>query len=237
MKIAKTVWVFAKAKPGLEQAVAYLRAHFKSVRLFRGEINEPFPLQAGEPGPDICISYISPWIIPESVLASTREFALNFHPGPPEYPGIGCTNFAIYDGAESYGVTCHHMETRVDSGKIVKVKRFPVQEDESVYSLTQKCYQAILEVFLDVMNFYLANHTVPVSDEKWARKPFTRKNLNDLCRLSFTLSPREIQRRIRATTYPDKPGACLSWDGRDIAVATYRDFEMLREKIQPLHLT
>ena len=45
-----------------------------------------------------------------------------------------------------------------------------------------------------------------MSDLKWERKPYTRKELNDLCKLSKKMSDEEITKRVKATTFPGKPG-------------------------------
>lgn len=83
------------------------------------------------------ISYLCPWILPEHLLERAKVASVNFHPGPPEYPGIGCTNFAIYNQEVIFGMTCHHMATRVDTGKIVAVRRFPLFPTDTVLSLTE----------------------------------------------------------------------------------------------------
>ena len=80
------------------------------------------------------MSYLARWIVPAPLLARA-VLALNFHPGPPEYPGYGCNNFAIYEGAREYGVTCHHMAPRVDTGAIVEVLRFPVLDSDNAGTL------------------------------------------------------------------------------------------------------
>ena len=42
---------------------------------------------------------------------------------------------------------------------------------------------------------------LPESNEDWKRKPFLRKELDDLCRLTPSMSHEEIQRRLKATHY------------------------------------
>ena len=69
------------------------------------------------------ISYLCPLLIPSNVLKKAKILALNFHPGPPEYPGIGCTNYAIYNEDSNYGATCHIMSEKIDDGEILEVKR------------------------------------------------------------------------------------------------------------------
>ncbi|MFW8746219.1 formyltransferase family protein, partial [Mesorhizobium japonicum] len=81
------------------------------------------------------------WIYPAQLLSNASFAAINFHPGSPDYPGTGCTNFAVYEGAKEYGITCHHMKAGVDSGDIIAVKRFSINEDDTVYGITQHCYK------------------------------------------------------------------------------------------------
>src|SRR5258708_40352093 len=85
--------------------------------VIRGERGDPFPPQLADWSGDYLISFLSPWVMPPSLLARTSRAAINFHPGSPDYPGFACYSFALYDMAQTYGVTCHHMDERVDSGR------------------------------------------------------------------------------------------------------------------------
>jgi methionyl-tRNA formyltransferase len=183
------------------QAAAFVSAHYPSAKIVYGTRQQPFPNELYEWEGDIIISYLSQWIIPAAVLQRAGMAALNFHPGPPEYPGIGCTNFAIYDRADEFGVTCHHMAPKVDTGGIVSVKRFPVYEEDTVYTLTQRCYSQIISMFYDIFYRIMDNETLPAAAETWKRKPYLRKELNEICRLTPEMSLEEIERRIKSTTY------------------------------------
>ena len=169
------------------------------------------------------ISYLSQWIIPGKVLEKASMAALNFHPGTPEYPGIGCTNFAIYNNADEFGVTCHHMAAKVDTGNIVAVRRFPVYEEDTVYAITQRCYNAILNLFYEIFYIVMNGENIPASDETWMRRPYLRKELNELCKLTPEMDLAEIERRIKATTYL-QPWAYLEV-GEEIFKLTVEDIE------------
>lgn len=147
------------------------------------------------------------------MLESTGIAAINWHPGTPQYPGIGCTNFAIYNGESEFGITCHHMLAQVDAGNIIEVKRFPVKENDTVYSLTQKCYSLILPSFYRIVEKIFAHDPMPVSEEKWTRKPFTRKELDALTRITEDMEEEEIEKRIKATTF-DRPWAFVEVKGK-----------------------
>ena len=203
------VVLFAKERPGLNNAIAFLKIITSELIIYKGKVGDSFPEESIYYKPDLTISYISPWILPIDLLKATRKWAINFHPGPPEYPGIGCTNFAIYEEAYEFGVTAHVMEEKVDSGRIINVKRFPIQKRDTVYSLTQRCYDYILVQFYEVLNYIFKNNSLPKCNENWGRKPFTRRQFNNLCRITNDMTNEEIKRRIRAVTYPGMPGAYI----------------------------
>jgi methionyl-tRNA formyltransferase len=183
------------------QAADFVLTHYPAAEIIFSERQQPFPEELHSWTGDLIISYLSQWIIPEMLLEKASMAALNFHPGPPEYPGIGCTNFAIYDNVDEFGVTCHHMAARVDTGKIIRVKRFPVYETDTVYSITQQCYSDILNLFHEIFSLVIDGKNIPVSNEEWKRKPYLRKELDDLCRLTPDMDIDEIERRIKATHY------------------------------------
>jgi methionyl-tRNA formyltransferase len=163
--------------------------------------------------PDILISYLSPWIIKADILAKTGLFNVNFHPGPPEYPGIGCFNFAIYDAAPVYGVTAHIMEEKVDTGRIIAVKRFRIARSDSVHAVAGKSYEHMKKMFIEVMDHIIAKRTLPDCRETWRHKPYLRKDLEALCEIKPGMTAEEIKRRVKATTYPHMPGAYVDLKG------------------------
>lgn len=204
------VTLFTKAdKPTVKKTIGYLKKHFNNVTIYQGKIGSPLPEDAFNGSPDILISYLSAWVIPREVLKRTKLWNINFHPAPPEYPGIGCFNLAIYNRERTYGVTAHLMCEKVDRGKIVAIKRFPLLETDSVYSLSLKCYEYMFSLFTEVMDLILRENKLPDCNEVWKRRPFTRKELEELCKISPNMSKEEIERRIKATTYPNMPGAYI----------------------------
>lgn len=196
-----------KNKPTVKKVIEYLRTHSDDFALYEGIRGDTFPQETDSFSPDILISYISPWIIPKEVLDKTRLSNINFHPGPPDYPGIGCFNFAIYNNERNYGVTAHLMEEKVDRGRIIGIKKFHLSESDSVYSLSVKSYEHMLSLFYEVMDFVIKNKAFPICNETWKVKPYTRKELEDLCKIQPTMQKEEIERRIKATTYPHMPCA------------------------------
>src|SRR5262249_3704768 len=147
---------------------------------------------------DLIVSYLARWIVPGPLLARAA-IAINFHPGSPEYPGYGCNNFAIYEGAAQYGVTCHHMAPRVDTGAIVTVKRFPVLPEDDAGTLLARAYDYQLVRFYEIAARIVRGEELPRAAETWTRKPFTREQFGELGRITPDMSQDEIARRTRAT--------------------------------------
>lgn len=187
--------------PRCERAVDFCRRSFGQLEIERGGWKEPLPQSVERFDGDVLLSYMSRWVVPGRVLERVKQAALNFHPAPPEYPGVGCNNFALYDNASEYGVTCHHMAAKVDAGPIIEVRRFPVFRSDDVASLLDRTYDYLLVTFYDIVTMVAAGKPLPTSPERWQREPFRRDELNELCEIRADMPPEEVQRRIRATTF------------------------------------
>jgi methionyl-tRNA formyltransferase len=196
-----------KGDTNTEVAAKYTKQIFPDAIIYLGSRGDNFPTEetASWSG-DYILSYLSPWIIPKSLLDKATKGAINWHPGSPEYPGIGCTNFAIYNGAKEFGSTCHFMNPKVDTGQIIEVARFSILKDDTVFSITQKCYAHILSSYYSIIEKIANDEEIVACDEKWQRVPYTRKELDALCVITQDMDSAEIDRRVKATTY-DRPWA------------------------------
>lgn len=197
----KVLFLRKKDNEYARRAEEFVRAHFPNHLVFEGGRKDKLPPEVLNWQGDLMISFISSWIYPSALLNNAALAAINFHPGSPDYPGTGCTNFAFYEGAREYGITCHHMNAAVDAGSIIAVKRFPVKEEDTVYTVTQHCYQLIEQTFYEIMQMILQQEPLPRSGEQWTKKPYTRKQLDELCHITQDMTEEEIKKRIRATTY------------------------------------
>ncbi len=218
-----TFLLLTKTSNWCRGAQQFLEQHAEHVRVIEGERTETRPAELDSWEGDYLISFLSPWVLPAPVLARARLGAINFHPAPPEYPGIGCYNFALYDGAGEYGVTAHHMAPVVDSGEVIRVTRFPILPTESVLSLKERSMACLLTLFQDVMSDVLRGRPLAGASESWTRSPYTRRDLDALCRVTPDMPPEEVRRRVRATTFPGAPGAVVELGGVMFAAAPRED--------------
>ncbi|MBT5559958.1 MAG: hypothetical protein HOJ88_08690 [Proteobacteria bacterium] len=190
-----------KDDEGCAKAVDFVETHFSKVEVHLGSWGDPLPDSVELWEGDYIFSYLSRWVLPAIIIEKARVAAINFHPASPDYPGIGCNNFALYEGATEFGVTCHYMANRVDTGNIVAVKRFPVYSKDDVCSLLKRTYDCQLDLFREILALILSGRSLPNSNETWSREPFTREELNDLALISPDMNKDEISRRVRATNY------------------------------------
>ena len=103
---------------------------------------------------DYLFSFLCPVIIPDKILEMTRIKNINVHPAPPEYPGIGSVSRALYDERSEFGVTAHLMKKKVDTGKIIKVIRFPILNDDTCEKLDFKAKQTSIDLMKDILKIF-----------------------------------------------------------------------------------
>jgi methionyl-tRNA formyltransferase len=196
-----------------EAAAEKLCAMIPGTTVLMARRGDPWPQEIDSWEGDYLLSYLAPFVFPARVLEKARKAAINFHPGPPEYPGIGCTNFALYNEEPIFGVTCHHMTAAVDSGSVIEVRRFPVMEEDTVLSITRRCYEEIATLFDKILKHIRDGAPLPAAEEHWTRAPYLRRELDALCRITVDMPADEVRRRVRAVTFPGAPGAFLTLHG------------------------
>jgi methionyl-tRNA formyltransferase len=187
--------------PDCSRALEFARTSFGPVTHCLGRWGDPLPDPVKSWQGDYIISYLSRWVVPAEVLRRAQRAAVNFHPASPAYPGIGCNNFALYENAAEYGVTCHHMAAQVDTGAIIAVRRFPILPQDDVAALLKRTYENQFALFLEVAALMASGSELPAANETWTRRPYTRKEFNELFRITPEMSGDEIARRIRALSY------------------------------------
>lgn len=162
---------------------------------------------------DILLNYLAPMIVPAAVLAMVRLDAINFHPAPPAWPGIGSASYALYHGDATFGVTAHRMTTRVDAGDIVQVSTFPIDPDDTCEKLFERALSETLPLFRDVCAALVRDGRLSPSGDRWARPAISRAEFERWMTVSEHDSPEEILRKVRALRHPRFPGPFIEVNG------------------------
>jgi methionyl-tRNA formyltransferase len=138
----------------------------------------------GEPKPDLSnwhgdwiISFKSDLILPRAILERAKKGAINFHPSPPKYRGVGGYWWALHNGDDAFGVTCHNMNERIDHGEIITTESFPIWSGETVESLKHRAAIHSLALLNATLNDILAGKTLAPSGVQWEQHLYTSKEL------------------------------------------------------------
>ena len=143
--------------------------------------------------------------------------AINIHPGPPEYPGYGCYNFALLDRTNSYGCTVHQINDKIDNGKIIAVKRFKFKYDninlEKLIKITHK--NAFL-LFKKIISQIIKNDYVKIKNkEKWKKRGvYTKIQFEKARKINLNDTQENILKKIKAFSYKNYESVYLEIKGK-----------------------
>jgi len=183
------------------KAIDFLKLNFDDIDIFLGKWGDPIPKEIFEWRGDYIISYLCRWVLPLEIINRAAVAAINFHPASPDYPGFGCNNFALYNEEKIFGITCHHIAEGIDSGEIISTKEFPIFFNDDVASLLLRTYDFQLILFYETLTKIVQGDELTVSEKKWTRKPYTRKDFEELLKIDPEMGEEEVARRVRATKY------------------------------------
>ena len=136
---------------------------------------------------DYIFCFRSYFIIPNSLLNRAKIAAINFLPAPVEFPGSGCINWALYDNADTYGVTAHIMNEKIDNGDIIECRRFPILKQDTVTTLLKRAHSKTYELIIDITTElalrgeqYLIEKISLSNNEKWTGSARKMKEIDIL---------------------------------------------------------
>jgi methionyl-tRNA formyltransferase len=167
-------------------------------------------------GVDLVLSFLFWKRIREPLISLGRIGCLNFHPAPlPDFRGLGGINVAILEGCEEWGVSCHFVDERFDSGDLVEVERFPIDGPaETAFSLDLKSQERLLGLFERVIGRALSGRELPRVPQGEGRY-VTREEFEAL---RAVRPGDDLERKVRAFWYPPYPGAELELEGRRLTL-------------------
>ena len=174
--------------------------------------HEPIPADVQRWEGEYIFCFRSYFYLRKALLDRASVAAINFHPGPTEYPGSGCLNWALYEGASHYGATAHLMNEKIDNGAILLCRRFPIAPTDNVGSVLPKTHQLTYEIMVEITAglaqegaAYLAQRIAASASERWRGLARKMVEVDRLQQIEPTCTRDELERIIRATYTPDFP--------------------------------
>lgn len=182
--------------------VRHASRYARSAKVLEDEVHRI----AGSGEIEFLFNFLSPVILREPLLKQIRNAAINIHPAPPKWPGVGSASLALYEGDATFGVTAHRIVTKVDAGPIVRVRRFPILESDDCETLFVRAQKTALTLFDELLAAIERTGEVPTTSEKWARNAVTRAEFERWMRVDADDAPEEIRRKARALKHSRFPG-------------------------------
>jgi methionyl-tRNA formyltransferase len=183
-KLDERVLFIAERSNWSDLANQFIQEHFLDVDTLFWSRGEAYPSKIDLWEGDRIFSFKSDLILSEKILNKAQKCALNFHPAPPKYRGIGGYNYAIYNSDTMFGVTCHHMVNKVDFGEIIQVIHFPILNSERSSSLRVRTGAFCLTLLYEIIIQYVLRGTdLPQSNENWGNDLYTYSKLEKFTQL------------------------------------------------------
>ena len=157
---------------------------------------------------DYIFCFRSFYILKNNILKKVNNAAINFHPGPPEYRGTGCVNYALYRNSRFYGCTAHLINEKVDNGKIIDIKKFNISKKNSISEVLIKTYEVMTSLAISTIKNikrnpdFIENQILKNKNIKWSNKIKTFKDLNDFYQINTNIKKNNFLNKIRATDTP-----------------------------------
>lgn len=139
-------------------------------------------------------------LVPEPVMQLARQGGVNFHDGPlPGYAGLNAPVWALLNGEATHAITWHLMTAGIDEGEVLATRSFPIEDDDTAFTLNARCFAAAVDSFPDVVTAMEAGGHPRQPQAPGARKVWRRADRPRADgRLDFTQPAETVARTVRA---------------------------------------
>jgi methionyl-tRNA formyltransferase len=161
--------------------------------------------------PDLIVVAAFGQILRQDVLDLPPHGCINVHASLlPRWRGAAPVNAAILHGDQETGVTIMKMDAGLDTGPILSQRTLTLTRADTAGSATEKLSHLGAELLIETLPGYLSGKIQPVPQPEAGASyaPMLKKEAG---LLDFTLSPEELERRVRA--FNPWPGAFMDFDG------------------------
>tara|TARA_Y100000593_G_C4302974_1_gene334317 strand:+ start:818 stop:1426 length:609 start_codon:yes stop_codon:yes gene_type:complete len=145
---------------------------------------------------DIFISVLYDKIVKKKFIDSRKCY--NFHPAIlPNYAGVGTITWSILNNESHHGVTLHLIDDGVDTGDIIDIIKFEIEDGETAHSLHKKTMRELFVFFKDRFIDILNEDYITSKQNMSNRKIYSYSQLDDIL---------DLTKYMRSTYFPGKSG-------------------------------
>jgi methionyl-tRNA formyltransferase len=161
-------------------------------------------------------------IIKKNTIDMFRIGIINMHGGLlPEFGGLYSANMSVLYGAKMGGGTLHWVDEGIDHGDILRRCEFPIEENDTGYSVFQKTQITLCENMIDIIPKVLNSEikAEPIQNLKnqgHESRYFNKQSIFDCKEVTADMPQDEILRKIRAFDFPGYEPAYAFVNGKRI---------------------
>lgn len=182
--------------------------------------------------PDLIVSTVFPWRIPDDVLQMAPLGAVNAHPTLlPRYRGTGALKWMLWNDESFGGWTLHRMVSDFDAGPILAQTRFPIDDDDDIPAL----HHRIFETFGDLWDVGLpaVARKDPGTPQDESQALVVGIMPASMQIVDWSRTARQVHNQIRPMSGGLPPhGAIATVEGRDV---TLRRSRLVHESCRGKH--
>ncbi len=162
--------------------------------------------------PDMAVIAAYGKIIPKEILEIPVLGFLNVHPSLlPKYRGASPIQYAILNGEKETGVTIMKIDEEMDHGPILSVGKFPIDENDTYKTLSDKLSEFGAELLIKIIPDYVSGKTTLVEQDH-SKATYTKIIKKEDGKINWSHSADEILRMTYA--YYPWPTAWTTWNSK-----------------------
>lgn len=206
MKNYKVLFIGKKGDKYSEKYYLYLKKNFKYVSVIYNNLinHKQIQLRIKNWKGDYIFCFRSNYLLKKNEIKKVSKNIINFHPGPPQYRGIGCVNFSIMNKEKIYGSTAHLINSeKIDNGKIVDVVLWKNKNCSSIDEILLKTYEKQFYQLKRVVKYIKKDNLEFLINKnkkyKWAKKLYTKNDLNNLYLIDANVKKNYFKKILQST--------------------------------------
>ena len=150
---------------------------------------------------DIIFCLGSTQILKENIMSLGKLGVLNLHPSLlPKYRGRYSLVHAIFDNQKETGVTAHWLGKEIDSGRIIKQKKFSILKTDTAKDVYDKFTIKAFKLFKIILNEILMSKRIKSYPMKNKMK-YNKKSFPNQGSLNWNWNSKKIYNFIRAMIF------------------------------------
>ena len=143
---------------------------------------------------DIFISVLYDKILSKDFINNKKCY--NFHPAIlPNYAGVGTITWSILNNDKQHGVTLHLIDEGIDTGDLIDVVKFEIEESDTAYSLYDKTMKNLFSFFKSKFSNILEENYKTKKQDFSLRKVYSYKDLDNIF---------DLTKYMKSTYFPGK---------------------------------